>query len=405
MTSSSWCASSKTTTSCSGSTAPPLARWAPYRWVFTTTMSAADAGVAGCLGEASPPRRAVVGAGALARADAQHVPGAVGGLEAQVGPVAAARGLRPGHQPPHLLDQAFGRCAVGVTSFHLRLFDSIGLVRSPGPLVTQLRLDPARAHFGHPLTADVVAPPLQHGEVQRRRQSETRLDQWQVLLRQLVLQRLGRRGHDHLLGTQRGRDQIRERLARPRPGLHHEVGSGDQRLGHGTAHLLLLGPVLATRHLRRDLVEPGDSVVTDLPGVLGGPSRRTDGGKLVEVLGVVPGLLHAPIMPAGDDIRGAGVGGSVRLDERLEALGLRMRVSAVGELARIDGMGREDERAAIGLYERALDRSAAPRTAMVKLVLDARKPRLTEDQGAMISNVCRAVADDPEVGSTIAVGA
>ena len=43
----------------------------------------------GRLGEAAPTGRAVVGARALPRADADHVPGPVGGFEAQVGPVTA----------------------------------------------------------------------------------------------------------------------------------------------------------------------------------------------------------------------------------------------------------------------------------------------------------------------------
>ncbi len=71
--------------------------------------------LAGRLGEAATTGRAVEGARALPWADADHVPGPVGGLEAQVGPVAAAatsatrpragalprRCLRaPPHRPP-----------------------------------------------------------------------------------------------------------------------------------------------------------------------------------------------------------------------------------------------------------------------------------------------------------------
>ena len=49
--------------------------------------------VAGRLGEAAPALRAVEGAGTLPGPDAEHVPGAVRGLEGEVGPVPGARGL------------------------------------------------------------------------------------------------------------------------------------------------------------------------------------------------------------------------------------------------------------------------------------------------------------------------
>ena len=90
----------------------------------------------------------------------------------------------------------------------------------------------------------------------------------------------------------------------PGAGLDDQVGTGDQRLGHGPAHLLLLGPVLATWHLGRDLVEPVDGVVARLPGLLGRPAGGAEDVELVEAVGLhplVPDLLHAPIMPAGDD--------------------------------------------------------------------------------------------------------
>ena len=100
-----------------------------------------------------------------------------------------------------------------------------GLVGPARPLVAQLGLDPARAHLGHPLAADVVAASLEHGEVERHRQPQAGLDQRQVLVGQLVLQRLGRGGHDDLLPAQRGRDEIGQRLARPGPRLDDEVAS------------------------------------------------------------------------------------------------------------------------------------------------------------------------------------
>ena len=224
---------------------------------MTTTTSADRRPFAGRLGEAAPARRAVVGAGALPWADADHVPGPVGGLEARGRPgrrSATSATRPPAGAPPRRCLRAAHRRAPRPLLASPR--PPSGSSARPAPWSPSSGLDPARAHLGHPLAADVVAPPLQHGEVQRRRQPEARLDLGQVLLRQLVLQRLGRRGHDDLLAAERGRDEVGERLAGPRPGLHDEVGARGHRLGHGAAHLLLLGPVLAAGHLRRDLVEP-----------------------------------------------------------------------------------------------------------------------------------------------------
>ncbi len=169
--------------------------------------------------------------------------------------------------------------------------DLLRLVGPTGPLVAELRLDPTGAHLRHPLAADVVAPPLEDGEVERRRQSETRIDLWQVLLGQLVLERFGGRGDDHLLPAQRGRDEVGEGLACPGSGLDDEMGPGGHRLGHGAAHLLLLGAVLSAGHLRRDLVEGGDSVVARLAKVGGGIPGSADAVKPAEVR-VDPALLH-----------------------------------------------------------------------------------------------------------------
>jgi hypothetical protein len=69
-------------------------------------------------------------------------------------------------------------------------------------------LDTARADLGHPLAAEVVAPTLQDGEVQRDGQTQSRLDEREVLLGQLVLQRLGGGGHDDLPAAEGGGDEI-----------------------------------------------------------------------------------------------------------------------------------------------------------------------------------------------------
>ena len=82
----------------------------------------------GGLGEAATTGRTVVGAGALPWADADHVPGPVRGLEAQVRPVAAVRLLRPGHQLADFFDDALGRCRIAIP-----LVDLLDWCRLVGP--------------------------------------------------------------------------------------------------------------------------------------------------------------------------------------------------------------------------------------------------------------------------------
>ena len=133
--------------------------------------------VAGCLGETLASRRAVEGAGTLARPDAHHVPGPIGGLEAQVGPVPGLRRLGPGHQAPHLVDQSDG----GRTVVADRSATAPFRVLAAGPLITELGLHPVGAHLEHPLPAQVVAAALEHGVVERCRQAQAGLEQRQVL--------------------------------------------------------------------------------------------------------------------------------------------------------------------------------------------------------------------------------
>ena len=51
--------------------------------------------------------------------------------------------------------------------------------------------------------------------------------------------------------------------------------SGDQRLRHGPAHLLLLGALLATDHLRRHLGQRRHRVIPGLPGLLAQATPET----------------------------------------------------------------------------------------------------------------------------------
>jgi len=63
---------------------------------------------------------------------------------------------------------------------------------------------------------------------------------------------------------------------------------------------------------------------------------------------------------------------------------LRARVSELDELDINDKIGRQQERALVALYERALDRTSRVLTDLVRLDLDSRLVRLQENQVAMM---------------------
>ena len=71
------------------------------------------------------------------------------------------------------------------------------------------------------LQAEVVAAPLQHGPVERRRQ--VLVEEREILGGELVLQRLGGGGDDDALRRQHERHQVGERLAGARAGLNDRV--------------------------------------------------------------------------------------------------------------------------------------------------------------------------------------
>ena len=127
----------------------------------------------GRLGEAPVTGGAVEATGTRV-ADAHHVPGPVARLEGEITPVAGFRRLRPGQEGAHLVDDALGRrcarAAVAGPGPGPGLDPSVpGPAPVRGPLggIAQLGLDPSRPHLGHALEADVVAAPLEDGEVQR----------------------------------------------------------------------------------------------------------------------------------------------------------------------------------------------------------------------------------------------
>ena len=196
--------------------------------------------VAGLLGEALRPRRAVRRARALPPGHAHRLPGPHRRLEVEPGPVAVGGHIGPGGQPADLLADAPG-LGGGVRGDQL-------LLAAAG----------RRGQVGELLAADVVRPALQHAELERHAQRLGK--QGKILVHELVLEGLGGGGHDSLLPARCQRRQVGHRLAGAGAGRHHQmpvlVQGGRDRL----AHLELAGPALtATRHRRDDPMKRIDS--------------------------------------------------------------------------------------------------------------------------------------------------
>ena len=110
---------------------PCMARCMPYRWVFTTTTSAAVALRAGRLGEALLAHRAARRAGALVPADAHRGPRSDAGLERELGAIAGLGVLGPRHEPAHLVAHG-GRCCGVDTEIELTVLARLHLRRRVG---------------------------------------------------------------------------------------------------------------------------------------------------------------------------------------------------------------------------------------------------------------------------------
>ncbi len=151
----------------------------------------------GLFGEARIAEGATVGAGTLVAPDAHRPPGVVGRRPLHLGLVAGVGGGHPLRDPLDL-DLRGERHRV---EFELRLI--------------------GRRHLAEALQADVVAPALQHREVEV--DAEVLGEEREVLQRQLVLECLGGGGHHHGGTRLDGRHEVRQRLAGPGPGLDHQV--------------------------------------------------------------------------------------------------------------------------------------------------------------------------------------
>ena len=202
---------------------------------------------AGLLGEARIAERAAVGAGALVAADADGSPRGVGRGPLELGGVAGLRVADP--------------------------LGDLGDLRLRGrrhALQLELGAVAAARQLAQALQADVVATPLQHRPVEAV--GHRALEEREVLRRQLVLEGLGRRGHDDADPRLDGRNEVGQRLAGPGAGLHDEVPTGGDGRGDGLGHLGLPRTCLRARQGGGDVGQRRRDVAQGLTAR--GPARR-----------------------------------------------------------------------------------------------------------------------------------
>ena len=213
--SSSW-ASSKTTTSCGGSTGPAAGQVRAVQVGVDHHHVGFRRPLTGPLGETLLAVGTSCRPGALTRRHAHHRPGSGMRLEVELGHVAAVGPARPLDQASDLTGQAVGIHDVpGVagagpggpappmccrTRWRRRRRAAPRPRRGPD----QRRLEATAGHLGSPFEAQVVAPALQHGE--RHRPPQTPGQGGEIFFGQLVLQRFGGRGYHHLAARQHRRD-------------------------------------------------------------------------------------------------------------------------------------------------------------------------------------------------------
>ena len=142
--------------------------------------SAAAALPAGPLGETVVADRAAAGAGAFVAADAHEPPGAV----VDVGK------LRP-------------VAGVGLGGEHPQPFEEVAVETRAVLVVVELEAEPVVGlRLVEPLEAQVVGAALEHGVVDAA--GDPLGEKREVLAGELVLERLGGRGHDRRLAGERG---------------------------------------------------------------------------------------------------------------------------------------------------------------------------------------------------------
>ena len=228
------------------------------------TTSAAAARATGRLGEALAAGRAATGAWAFVGSDAQARPGGARGLEVELGPVTARGRSCPCHKTPDLFANTPGsdrsRCAARPSC--TRGIGRIGAGRPDGLLPLrqlgvkrriQTLLVAEALELQEALAAEVVRAAFEHCPAHRS--LEATGHEREVLVGELVLQSLCRRGHDDALGREHSRNEIGERLACTRAGGHGDIASGGECLGDRLGHLELAGPKLAGRKRRHDALQ------------------------------------------------------------------------------------------------------------------------------------------------------
>jgi len=132
---------------------------------------------------------------------------------------------------------------------NVRFFAAIhGLGGRPAGLLVAEALELQEA-----LAAEVVRAAFEHCPAHRS--LEATGHEREVLVGELVLQSLCRRGHDDALGREHSRNEIGERLACTRAGGHGDIASGGECLGDRLGHLELAGPKLAGRKRRHDALQ------------------------------------------------------------------------------------------------------------------------------------------------------
>ncbi len=214
---------------------------------------------AGRLGEARLALGALGGAGALLGADADRLPHHGAGLDRQLCPVADLGLVGPLEHGPQS----------GVVGLDVEAALAVG------------------EQLGHALAAHVVGPALEHGPPEA---AEVLVEERQVLLAELVLQRLGGGGHHDAGSRLDGGDQVPKRLARAGARLDHQVSPRFERGRHGFGHLALPVAHLAAAGQLGHQGGQGGGGVGHRPNVVG---RCVDGG----------GCGHPPSMPTTSDSR------------------------------------------------------------------------------------------------------
>ncbi len=112
--------------------------------------------------------------------------------------------------------------------------------------------------------AQVISAALEQGELRSARQSAGQRigERRQVAVDELALQRDRRRRNHHRFvggdGTRNRRHQIGERLAGAGAGLHGQVLTRVERMGHGLGHLDLTAPLAAAQRGDRGGEQFGD---------------------------------------------------------------------------------------------------------------------------------------------------